>query len=71
MRLLYVVMYKNDVQRAENDARNDAISEHDTSPWYFVLLPEIPYQKRSSVQAVWFYCSENCLGFQSFNFQHT
>ena len=64
MHLLYVVMYKNDIQRA----RNDANSEHDTSPWYFVLLPEIPYRKRSPVQAAWFYCSENCLGFQSFHF---
>ena len=67
MHLLYVVMCKNDVQRV----RNDASFEYDTSPWYFVLLPEIPYRNRYPVQAVWFYCSENCLGFQSFNFEHT
>jgi Pyruvate/2-oxoacid:ferredoxin oxidoreductase delta subunit len=67
MHLLYVVMYKNDVQRA----RNDADSEHDFSPWYFLSLPEIQYRKCYPVQAVWFYCSENCLGFQSFNVEHT
>jgi hypothetical protein len=67
MHLLYVVMYKNDVQLA----RNDADSEHDTSPWYFVSLREIPHRKYYPVQAVWFYCSENCMGFQYFNFEHT
>ena len=46
MHLLYDVMYKTDVQRA----RNYTNSEHDTSPWYFVMLPEIPYRKRYPVR---------------------
>jgi hypothetical protein len=41
-------MYKNDVRCA----RKDANPEYDTSPWYFVLLPEIPYRKGYPVQAV-------------------
>lgn len=70
VRIVYVETHKSGVQRA----RNGANSENDThcSPWSDIshCYLQIPYQNRYPVQTLWFQCSQNCLGLQSFNFEH-